>query len=178
MAIPPRARRAVRLHGDIVVSNPDMLHQGILPHHTHWAQFFDGLRYVVIDEMHTYRGVFGAHVANVIRRLCRVCRFYGAAPVFILCSATIGNPVELAEAAYRRGGHGDYGEWRAPGEKHLLLWNPPVINPELGMRASARSQTTRLARLAVEAGWKTLVFAQSRLMVEVLTEISEGCLRP
>jgi len=167
---PSDARRAVRLHGDIVVSNPDMLHQGILPHHTRWAQFFDRLRYVVIDEMHTYRGVFGAHVANVLRRLWRVCRFYGAAPVFILCSATIANPVELATqligaevTAIKESG--------APqGEKHLLLWNPPVINPELGIRASARSQTTRLARLAVDAGLKTIVFAQSRLMVEVLTK--------
>jgi DEAD/DEAH box helicase domain-containing protein len=81
---PSDARRAVRLHGDIVISNPDMLHQGILPHHTRWAQFFDRLRYVVIDEMHTYRGVFGAHVANVIRRLWRVCRFYGSAGVYFV----------------------------------------------------------------------------------------------
>ena len=94
---PGDARRAVRLHGDIVVSNPDMLHQGILPHHTKWAQFFESLHYVVIDEMHTYRGVFGSHMANLIRRLQRVCRFYGRTPLFILCSATIANPLELAE---------------------------------------------------------------------------------
>ena len=93
---PADARRAVRLHGDIVVSNPDMLHQGILPHHTKWAPFFDALQYVVIDELHIYRGVFGSHMANVIRRLWRVCRFYGRSPTFILCSATIANPVELA----------------------------------------------------------------------------------
>jgi DEAD/DEAH box helicase domain-containing protein len=95
---PGDARQAIRLHGDIVVSNPDMLHQGILPHHTKWAQFFENLRYVVIDEVHTYRGVFGSHVANVIRRLKRVCAFYGVTPQFILCSATIGNPQEHAEA--------------------------------------------------------------------------------
>jgi len=167
---PSDARRAVRLHGDIVVSNPDMLHQGILPHHTRWAQFFDRLRYVVIDEMHTYRGVFGAHVANVLRRLWRVCRFYGAAPVCILCSATIANPEELATQLIGAAVTAIMESGAPQGEKHLLLWNPPVINPELGMRASARSQTTRLARLAVDAGLKTIVFAQSRLMVEVLTK--------
>src|SRR3546814_5865991 len=95
---PGDARQAIRLHGDIVVSNPDMLHQAILPHHTKWAQFFENLRFVVIDEVHTYRGVFGSHVANVIRRLKRVCAFYGVAPQFILCSATIGNPPEPCAA--------------------------------------------------------------------------------
>src|SRR5450759_697576 len=93
---PGDARQAVRTRGDIVVSNPDMLHQGILPHHTKWAQFFENLRYVVIDELHTYRGVFGSHMANVIRRLRRVCRFYRSEPLFICCSATIANPAELA----------------------------------------------------------------------------------
>jgi DEAD/DEAH box helicase domain-containing protein len=167
---PGDARKAVRTRGDVVVSNPDMLHQGILPHHTKWAQFFENLRYVVIDELHTYRGVFGSHVANVIRRLRRVCRFYGADPQFILCSATIANPAELASELV-----GDdvlaITESGAPqGEKHLLLWNPPVINPDLGLRASARSQTTRIARTAVRQGLKTIVFAQTRLMVEVLTK--------
>lgn len=167
---PSDARRAVRLHGDIVVSNPDMLHQGILPHHTRWAQFFDRLRYVVIDEMHTYRGVFGSHVANVIRRLLRVCRFYGAQPRFILCSATIANPAELAQQLLGEPVTAITHSGAPQGEKHVLLWNPPVVNPDLGIRASARSQTTRLARQAVEAGYKTIVFAQSRLMVEVLTK--------
>ncbi len=167
---PGDARRAVRTRGDIVVTNPDMLHQGVLPHHTKWAQFFENLRYVVIDEMHTYRGVFGSHMANVIRRLRRVCRFYGAQPVFILSSATIANPGELAEGLV-----GDsvrtITESGAPsGEKHLLLWNPPVLNADLGIRASARSQSTRIARMAVRAALKTIVFAQSRLMVEVLTK--------
>lgn len=167
---PGDARKAVRTRGDIVVTNPDMLHQGILPHHTKWAQFFESLRYVVIDEMHIYRGVFGSHVANVIRRLLRICRFYGVEPVFILASATLANPRELAEtligapvAAVTESG--------APqGEKHILLWNPPVINPDLGIRASSRSQSTRIARLAVKAGLKTIVFANTRLMVEVLTK--------
>ena len=167
---PGDARRAVRIRGDIVVSNPDMLHQGILPHHTKWAQFFENLRYVVIDELHTYRGVFGSHMANVIRRLRRVCRFYRSEPLFICCSATIANPAELASQLV-----GDtvtaITESGAPqGAKHLLLWNPPVINPDLGLRASARSQTTRIARSAIKAGLKTIIFANSRLMVEVLTK--------
>lgn len=167
---PGDARQAVRLHGEIVVSNPDMLHQAILPHHTKWAQFFENLRYVVIDEIHGYRGVFGSHVTNVLRRLQRICAFYGSKPQFILCSATIGNPKQHAEALIEQAVH-HIGESGAPsGERHVLLWNPPVVNPDLGLRASARSQSNRIARIAIKAGLKTLVFAQSRLMVEVLTK--------
>lgn len=166
---PADARRSVREHGDIVISNPDMLHQGILPHHPKWARFFEGLRTVVIDELHTYRGVFGSHMANVIRRLKRICRFYGSAPRFILASATIANARELAErllgepvAAITESG--------APqGKKTVLVWNPPVVNPDLNLRASARSQSARVARLAVKAGLASIVFANSRLSVEVLT---------
>ncbi len=167
---PGDARKAVRTRGDIVVSNPDMLHQGILPHHTKWAQFFESLRYVVIDEMHTYRGVFGSHVANVLRRLRRICRFYGSDPVFILCSATIANPAQLASGLIGAQVDAIEDSGAPQGEKHLLLWNPPVINAELGIRASARSQSMRIARSAVKQGLKTMVFAQSRLMVEVLTK--------
>ena len=167
---PGDARKAVRTRGDIVVSNPDMLHQAILPHHTKWAQFFEGLQFVVVDELHGYRGVFGSHVANVLRRLRRVCRFYGTDPRFLFASATIANPGELAGrligepvAAVTESG--------APlGERHLLLWNPPVINPDLGIRASARSQTTRIARAALRAGLQAIVFAGSRLQVEVITK--------
>lgn len=167
---PGDARKAVRSRGDIVVSNPDMLHQGILPHHTKWAQFFEALQFVIIDEMHTYRGVFGSHMANVLRRFKRVCRFYRSNPVFILCSATIANPQQLAEAligdsvtCIERSG--------APqGEKHLLMWNPPLLNAELGIRASARSETATIARLAVKNNLKTIVFSRTRLMVEVLTK--------
>lgn len=167
---PGDARQAIRLHGDIVVSNPDMLHQAILPHHTKWAQFFESLRYVVIDEVHTYRGVFGSHVANVIRRLKRVCAFYGVTPQFILCSATIGNPKGHAEALIEDTVTAITESGAPTGDKHVLLWNPPVVNPDLGLRASARSQTNRIARLAIKSGLKTLVFAQSRTMVEVLTK--------
>jgi len=167
---PGDARQAIRLHGDIVVSNPDMLHQGILPHHTRWAQFFENLRFVVIDEVHTYRGVFGSHVANVLRRLKRVCAFYGADPQFILCSATIGNPREHCEALVGAPVHAITESGAPAGDKHVLLWNPPVVNADLGLRASARSQSNRIARIAIKSGLKTLVFAQSRLMVEVLTK--------
>ncbi|UPG84101.1 DEAD/DEAH box helicase [Luteibacter aegosomatis] len=167
---PGDARQAIRLHGDVVVSNPDMLHQAILPHHTKWAQFFENLRYVVIDEIHTYRGVFGSHLANVLRRLRRICAFYGVRPQFVLCSATIGNATRHAEALIEDEVHTVADSGAPSGDKHVLLWNPPVINPDLGLRASARSQTSLIARVAIKAKMKTLVFAQSRLMVEVLTK--------
>jgi len=167
---PGDARQAIRLHGDIVVSNPDMLHQGMLPHHTKWAQFFENLRYVVIDEIHSYRGVFGSHLANVLRRLARICAFYGTQPTFILCSATIGNPREHAEALIGQPVNAISESGAPVGEKHVLLWNPPVINADLGLRASARSQVTRIARAAIRGGLKALLFAPSRLMVEVLTK--------
>jgi DEAD/DEAH box helicase domain-containing protein len=167
---PGDARQAIRLHGDIVVSNPDMLHQAILPHHTKWAQFFENLRYVVIDEIHAYRGVFGSHVTNVLRRLKRICAFYGVRPQFILCSATIGNPQEHAQALIEAPVHAITESGAPSGDKHVLLWNPPVVNADLGLRASARSQSNRIARIAIKSGLKTLVFAQSRLMVEVLTK--------
>lgn len=167
---PGDARKAVRTRGDIVVSNPDMLHQGILPHHTKWAQFFESLRYIVVDEMHTYRGVFGSHVANVIRRLRRVCRFYATDPRFILCSATIANPAELASRLVEDDVVAITESGAPQGEKTVLLWNPPLINPDLGLRASARSQSTRVARMAVKRGLKAIVFARTRLMVEVLTK--------
>ena len=167
---PGDARKAVRTHGDIVISNPDMLHQAILPHHTKWAQFFENLKFVVIDEMHTYRGVFGSNVANVIRRLNRICGFYGVKPVYIFCSATIANPGQLAGRLLGAPVSVIDQSGAPTGEKHLLFWNPPMINPNLGLRASARSQTTRIARSAIKAGLKTIVFANSRLMVEVLTK--------
>jgi len=167
---PGDARKAVRTRGDVVVSNPDMLHQGILPHHTKWAQFFECLRYVVIDEMHTYRGVFGAHMVNVLRRLRRICRFYGSDPVFALCSATIANPGELASRLVESDVEVIDRSGAPRGEKTILLWNPPMVNAPLGLRASARSQTTRIARMAVKAGLKCILFAQTRTMVEVLTK--------
>jgi len=167
---PGDARKAVRTRGDIVVTNPDMLHQGILPHHTKWAQFFESLKFVVIDETHTYRGVFGSHVANVIRRLQRICQFYGSSPQFIFCSATIANPSELASQLIERDVTAITESGAPQGAKQLLLWNPPVVNADLGIRASSRSQATLIAREAVKRGLKSILFARSRLMVEVLTK--------
>ena len=167
---PGDARKAVRTYGDIVISNPDMLHQGILPHHTKWAQFFENLQFVVIDELHIYRGVFGSHVANVIRRLKRICEFYGVRPQFICCSATIANPDELASQLTGERVKAITQSGAPQGKKHLLFWNPPMVNIELGIRASARSQSTKIARLAIRQGLKNIIFAQSRLMVEVITK--------
>ncbi|HEY5971960.1 MAG TPA: helicase-related protein, partial [Pseudoxanthomonas sp.] len=130
----------------------------------------ENLRYVVIDEVHTYRGVFGSHVTNVLRRFKRICAFYGATPQFILCSATIGNPQAHCEALIEGRVHAITNSGAPTGDKHVLLWNPPVVNADLGLRASARSQSNRIARIAIKSGLKTLVFAQSRLMVEVLTK--------
>ena len=165
---PADARRAVRAAGHIVVTNPDMLHTGILPHHTKWLKLFENLRYVVIDELHQYRGVFGSHVANVIRRLRRICRFYGSDPVFICCSATIANPGELAErlvgapvTVVDRSG--------APrAEKVVGVYNPPVVNREMGIRRSALKAAQALATRLVRSGVQTIVFAPSRLTVELL----------
>ncbi len=165
---PADARRAVRAAGHVVVTNPDMLHTGILPHHTKWLKLFENLRYVVIDELHQYRGVFGSHVANVIRRLRRICRFYGSDPVFVCCSATIANPGELAErlvgapvTVVDRSG--------APrAEKVVGIYNPPVVNRELGIRRSALKAAQALATRLVRSGVQTIVFAPSRLTVELL----------
>jgi len=167
---PSDARRAVRTQGDIVVSNPDMLHQAILPHHTKWAQFFRSLAYVVIDELHVYRGVFGSHMANVLRRLQRIAAHYGASPQFLLCTATIGNPAEHAQALLGMPVRVIDQNGAPSGERQLLFYNPPPVNPDLGIRASSRSQVTKIARQAIKLGLKTLVFEPSRLMVEVVTK--------
>ena len=167
---PGDARKAVRTRGDIVVSNPDMLHQAILPHHTKWAQFFEALAFVVVDELHSYRGVFGSHVANVFRRLQRICRFYGVSPQFIFASATIANPGELAQRLIDEPVQTLTRSGAPRGERRLFLWNPPVVNADLGIRVSARSQTTRIARAATRLGLKNILFARSRLMVEVITK--------
>src|SRR3990170_2851543 len=163
---PADARRAVRAAGHIVITNPDMLHTGILPHHTKWMRLFENLRYVVIDELHQYRGVFGSHVANVIRRLRRVCRFYGSEPVFICCSATIANPAELAERLIGRPVDlvDDNGAPR--GERTIALYNPPVVNRELGIRRGVVNATVDVAARLQAAGAQTIVFGGSRTRVE------------
>ena len=164
----PGLRQAIRQSGHIVVTNPDMLHTGILPHHTKWVKLFQNLKYVVIDEMHQYRGVFGSHVANVIRRLKRICRFYGAAPRFILSSATIANPAELAGALIEEPVTliDDSGAPRA--EKHFIFYNPPVVDRERGLRRSSLLETQRLAKELYRRKVQTIVFTRSRLGVELL----------
>ncbi len=142
---PETARRAIRSSGHIVVTNPDMLHQGILPHHTLWVKLFENLKYVVIDEVHQYRGVFGSHVANVVRRLRRVANFYGADPQFICCSATIANPTELAARVTGLDVAAISANGAPRGEKHFIFYNPPVVNHELGIRQSVIKTTRRIA---------------------------------
>jgi len=142
---PQDARRSVRARANLVLTNPDMLHSGILPHHTKWVNLFQNLKYVVIDELHAYRGVFGSHLANVLRRLKRICRHYGASPQFIMASATIANPGDLAQ---RLTGETvvELAESGAPtGEKTFMVYNPPVVNPELGIRAPYLGEASKLA---------------------------------
>ncbi|MEW5796649.1 MAG: DEAD/DEAH box helicase [Candidatus Zixiibacteriota bacterium] len=165
---PQTARRLIRSAGQIVISNPDMLHAGILPNHTKWIKLFENLRYVVIDEVHQYRGVFGSHLANVIRRLQRICRFYGSDPQFICCSATIANPDELAARIIARPVTLVDNNGAPSGEKHFVMYNPPVINRELGIRRSSINEAARLAALILKHGVQTIVFAHFRLYVEVL----------
>ena len=172
---PQDARRTIRTRAQIVLSNPDMLHSGILPHHPRWAKLFENLRYVIIDELHAYRGVFGSHLANIARRLKRVCRHYGSNPVFVCSSATIANPQELAQALT-----GEpfvlVDQSGAPrGEKWFVMVNPPVVNPQLGIRRSYLSETRRLALEFLRWGLQLIVFAQSRLATEILTTyLKEG----
>ena len=175
----PASRRAdIRKQANLLFTNPDMLHTGILPHHTNWASFFRNLRFVVIDELHTYRGVFGSHVANVIRRLKRVAGFYGAAPQFILTSATIGNPQELAGRLIESPVTLVDKDGSARGERHFLIYNPPVVDPALGIRKSASQESVRLAQDLLAQDVQTVVFTRSRRSVEILLtylqEVSPG----
>ncbi|MCP5116633.1 MAG: DEAD/DEAH box helicase, partial [bacterium] len=165
---PQDARKAIRERANVVLTNPDMLHAGVLPHHTKWAKCFENLRYVVLDELHYYRGIYGSHLSNIIRRLKRVCEFYGSSPRFICCSATIANPKELAEqltgeefALVDRNG--------APqGEKYFIFYNPPVVNRQLGIRRSYLHEARRIALDFLDHQQQTLVFANNRLATEVL----------
>ena len=165
---PQDARKAIRARAHIVVTNPDMLHKGVLPHHTKWVKLLENLRYVVVDELHSYRGVFGSHVANVFRRLLRLCRFYGSEPQFLCSSATIGNPRELAETLLGRE-LSLIDENGAPrGEKYFAIYNPPVVNRQLGIRRSALACARDVALSFLGKGLQTIVFAPSRLATEVL----------
>ena len=165
---PQDARKAIRARGNLVISNPDMLHAGILPHHTKWQRLFENLRYVVIDELHYYRGVFGSHLANVLRRLKRIARFYGSEPQFICTSATIGNPAELATRILEEDVYLVEENGAPAAEKYLAFYNPPVVNPQLGIRQSYLNVTRRIAHTFLARGLQTIVFANSRLATEIL----------
>jgi DEAD/DEAH box helicase domain-containing protein len=167
---PGDIRRAVRKKAHVVITNPDMLHAGILPHHTKWNEFFRNLSFVVIDETHTYRGVFGSHMVNVMRRLQRICRHYGSEPQFICCSATIANPEEVA-AGLVQGEVKRIDRNGAPqGEKRFYFINPPVVQKDLGLRKSALSMAQRISGELLRSGISTIVFTTTRLNVEVLTK--------
>ncbi len=165
---PAPARTAIRTAGHVVVTNPDMLHAGILPHHTKWVKLFENLKYVVIDEIHAYRGIFGSNLANVIRRLRRICAFYGANPQFICCSATIRNPRELTSTMIGKPVTLVDDNGAPTGAKHVILYNPPVVNRQLGIRESVLHETQRLATGFLKNEIQSIIFARSRLQVEVM----------
>lgn len=175
---PPAARMKMRAAGHLVITNPDMLHTGILPHHTKWEKLFENLRYVVIDELHSYRGVFGSHLANLFRRLRRLCAHYGSSPSFICCSATIANPKELAEALLEEPVELVTENGAPQGEKKILIYNPPLVNRPLGIRKSSLLETAQIATEAIANDISTICFSRSRLDVELLlTYIRRGLVK-
>ena len=166
---PQDARRTIRARAHLVLSNPDMLHSGILPHHPRWAKLFENLRYVIIDELHAYRGVFGSHLCNVLRRLRRICCHYGSNPVFLCSSATIANPRDLAERLTEQPFELVDRNGAPRGEKFFVFVNPPVVNHQLGIRRSYLGETRRIASEFLKRNLQLIVFAQSRLSTEILT---------
>jgi DEAD/DEAH box helicase domain-containing protein len=178
---PSSIRVSARDNGRIVITNPDMLHTGILPNHPKWIKFLSSLKYVVIDEVHIYRGVFGSHMTNLVRRLKRIAAFYGSDPTFICCSATIGNPLELASRILERPAD------RAPlliddngspgGEKHMIFYNPPLVDAVQGIRRGVVRESQRLAVKLLRAGIKTIVFARSRVRTELIASYINGSLQ-
>jgi len=165
---PQDARKAIRNRGHIILTNPDMLHTGIMPHHTKWIKLFENLKYVVIDELHNYRGIFGSHMANILRRLKRIAKFYGSSPQFILCTATIANPLEISEMIIEKKVSIVDNNGAPQGEKYFIFYNPPVVNRFLGIRRSYVNESRRVASLFLKNNLQTIVFAQSRLITEVL----------
>jgi DEAD/DEAH box helicase domain-containing protein len=164
----PNDRLAIRENARIVITNPDMLHMGILPHHTRWAEFFSNLRYIVIDEIHAYRGVFGSHVANVIRRIKRIAKFYGSTPQFFLTSATIANPVELGEKLLEEPVSLVDQDGSSLGPRNFLIYNPPIVDEELGLRRSSLLECVRLTGDLLAYDVQTIVFGRSRRSVELI----------
>src|ERR1700691_1058301 len=175
---PSDARRAIRERGHVILTNPDMLHTGILPHHTKWTRVFENLRYIVLDELHNYRGVFGSHLANVLRRLARIAEFYGSKPQFICCSATIANPGELAAQLIAEPVQVVEENGAPAAEKLFVFYNPPMVNRNLGIRRSYLNETTRVAKELLARQLQTIVFANSRLHTEVLLTYLQQANRP
>jgi DEAD/DEAH box helicase domain-containing protein len=175
----PGRRTAIREAGHIVMTNPDMLHTGVLPHHTRWRRLFSSLEFVVVDELHTYRGLFGSQVANVIRRLKRICEFYGSHPTFICASATIANPLQLAQRLLEEDDIALVDRNGAPrGERRLIFYNPPLLNRELGVRRSSMLEARRIAAPWIRSGIQTIIFCRSRLQVEVMLSYLREDLAP
>ncbi|HEY8802803.1 MAG TPA: DEAD/DEAH box helicase, partial [Candidatus Dormibacteraeota bacterium] len=176
---PAGQRTAIREAGHIVLTNPDMLHTGLLPHHTRWRRLFSSLEFVVVDELHTYRGLFGSQVANVIRRLKRICAFYGSSPTFICASATIANPLQLAKRLLEEENIALVERSGAPrGERRLIFYNPPLVNREMGIRRSSMLEARRIAAPWIRSGVQTIVFCRSRLQVEVMLSYLRQDLAP
>src|SRR6184192_3635191 len=176
---PPGRRTAIREGGHVVMTNPDMLHTGLLPHHTRWRRLFSSLEFVVIDELHTYRDLFGSQVANVIRRLKRICAFYGSNPTFICASATIRNPLELAKRLLEEDDIALVDRNGAPhGERRLVFYNPPLLSRDLGIRRSSMLEARRIASPWIRSGVQTIVFCRSRLQVEVMLSYLREALAP
>lgn len=179
---PANIRQKIRKAGHIVITNPDMLHSGILPHHTKWVSLFENLKFVIIDELHTYRGVFGSHTANVIRRLKRICRFYGSDPVFICTSATIANPKELSENLTGKTMKLIDKNGAPSGVKHFVFYNPPIVHQALNIRRSATLEVRKLAGEFLKNKIQTIIFARSRVRVEIiltyLQELVKGKIGP
>ncbi len=164
----PERRRLIRTSANVILTNPDMLHVGILPHHDRWGDVLSNLRYVVLDEAHVYRGVFGSHVANVIRRLRRIASFYGADPQFLLASATIANPADLGHALVGEPVVVVHRDGAPHAERTVALWNPALVDEELGLRASPLGDGARLLAYLVERGFRTICFAKSRKAAELI----------
>ena len=165
---PAPIRSSIREAGQVVVTNPDMLSTAILPHHTKWFQLFEQLRFIVVDEAHTYRGVFGSHVANVLRRLLRVCAHYGSSPRIVCCSATVGNPGELARLLTGRTVRVVDRNGAPQGERHVVILDPPPLDPRTGIRPGPHGLAHRAALSFLRAGRLTIVFGRARVAVELL----------
>jgi DEAD/DEAH box helicase domain-containing protein len=161
-------RWQIRRWANLILTNPDMLHVGMLPHHDRWGDVLHNLRYVVVDEAHVYRGVFGSHVANVLRRLRRLARAYGADPQFVLASATIANPGELGRLLLGRPVTVVDADAAPKAERTVALWNPPLLDAELGQRASALGEASLLMSQLVSRGLRTICFAKSRKAAELI----------